>query len=100
VSARFLVQGVFHLKSRELFVVYGDVLEGEVRPGMEIVLPLNSQLSLELSIEGVEFVDGTPTGFHIGLAIKLDEDLDLSLLQGLNLSAEVLTVSAPGPRAA
>ena len=92
MPARFRVRGSFHVTQRDRFVVYGDVLEGEVRPGMHLQVPLNSALSFEAPVAAVGFVDGTPTGSHVALAFPLDRPLDLSTWQGLNIEEEVLDV--------
>jgi hypothetical protein len=97
VAARFHVRGTFHLTGRDRFVVYGDVLEAEVRAGMRLQVPLNSQLSFEALVTAVEFVDGTPTGSHVALVLPLDEPLDLRTWQSLNVGDEVLEVRDPGP---
>jgi hypothetical protein len=41
MSAKFYAVGSFHLPSRNLFVIVGDVLEGSVRPGMTFAVQLN-----------------------------------------------------------
>jgi hypothetical protein len=99
MAARFHVRGTFHLTERDRFVVYGDVLEGEVRAGMHLQVPLNSQLSFEAPVAAVDFVDGTPTGSHVALAFLLEQPLDLTTWQGLNIGDEVLEVHDAGTHA-
>jgi hypothetical protein len=51
------VVGTFEIKSRNLFVVFGTLTEGELRPGMTVAAPLGGNLSVTGTIESVEFVD-------------------------------------------
>ena len=55
--AMFRVAGTFDLRSRGLFVVFGEILEGELRPGMQVSVPLQGELSVSGTIASVEFVD-------------------------------------------
>jgi hypothetical protein len=54
---------------------------------------------MEARIASVEFVNGTPTGSHVALAMTLQEPLALPKWQGLDLADEILEVSDPGTHA-
>jgi hypothetical protein len=56
-GSQFKAAGSFHLTSRDLFVVYGDMIEGEVRAGMLLGVTLNGSLNVTGRIASVEFVD-------------------------------------------
>ena len=94
--AKILIRGSFHLRSPSRFVLYGDIVEGKVQVGMRLYVPLNSGLGMEAPIAAAEFVDGTPTGSHLGLVLRLDDPDDLALWQGLDLVDEVLEVRDSG----
>ena len=99
MPAKFQIRGSFHLSGRG-FVLYGDVVEGVIRSRMNLHVPFNSQLAMEVPIGSVEFVDGTRTGSHVALVIPLEDTIDLPLWQGLDLVDEILEVSDPGAPAA
>ena len=81
-------------------MVYGDVVEGEVRAGMLLQVPLNPQQSLDAPVVAVEFIDGTPSGSHVALAFSLAEPLDLATWHELNIGDVILEVLDPDGHAA
>lgn len=56
------VVGTLEIKTRNLFVVFGSITEGELRPGMTISAPLGGNLSVTGTIRSVEFVDFVSSG--------------------------------------
>ena len=54
VAARFKVSGSFTLESLNLFVVIGDIVEGDVVAGMSLKVPVTSSASRPIRIRSVE----------------------------------------------
>jgi hypothetical protein len=55
--ARFQVIKIFRLPSRAQFVIAGNITFGEVRPGMNALVLLDSKLYWRIPIAAVEFLD-------------------------------------------
>ena len=58
MDAKFLAVGSFFIRSRKLFVVVGDVVEGEIQTGMEVIVPLGD-ISVSAPVRDVEVIDVT-----------------------------------------
>lgn len=96
MPARFRVHDTFTLQSRRMFVIAGDIVEGTVRVGMQVEVPLNDSLSVTAPVAAVEFVDGPGPQSRVGLGIRYEDDDELEMLRGLNIGGcEILTVSEP-----
>jgi hypothetical protein len=94
VATKFFAVGSFLLRSRNLFVIVGDVVEGEVRAGMELALPLNGTLSVTGKISSIEYVDVSHQGrSYIGLALACDDPDELGFWSAMNISGETLTLT-------
>jgi hypothetical protein len=83
--------GTFRLNQRGL-VVYGDVVEGSVSAGERLPIPLNSSLSIAATIASIDAVDGTATQSHVALLVSADDDLEMSVIEGLNFIGETLQI--------
>lgn len=96
-TAKFYALGSFLLRSRNIFVIVGDVLEGEVAPGMRILLPLGG-ITMATRVAAVEYVDVIHEGkSFIGLAIAYEDPEELEFLMGLGVSGEIVTLDTePG----
>jgi hypothetical protein len=69
---KFKVKEVFTLENKNMFVLVGDVVEGEVSIGM-VAIP-NSDEKEKYKILGVEFADKLSEKIsNIGLLLPLDE---------------------------
>jgi hypothetical protein len=97
MSVRFRVEYTFAIAERGLFVLVGEIVEGAVRPGMVLQVPLNDMVTMTAPVHGVEFVDGPDQQSRTGLTLKCEDDIDLSLWRGLNLDGHVFTVVEPEP---
>ena len=74
-EARFRVSGLLKLQSRPGAFVCGEVIEGTVKPGMEIAWPLHGDaLTMPLRVSAVEFIDYSPGVSGVALAIQFDQD--------------------------
>jgi hypothetical protein len=65
-DASFHVRRSFGLQSRTLFVISGDIVDGQITSGMEVDIPLNSAVSITVVVAGVEFID-RPNRHEVGL---------------------------------
>ncbi len=96
MSARFLAVGSFLLRARNLFVIVGDVVEGEVREGMRLALPLNGSVSVTGVVSSVEFVDILhEKRSYVGLAIAYEDSQELGFWQAMAISGETLSLESP-----
>ena len=93
MAARFRVVDAFHLESRRYFVIVGDILEGIVRAGMEIVFFPETLGVIRRRIISIEFVDGVERKAWLGLVMKYDSDEDLKTLRALDLKGCELDIS-------
>jgi hypothetical protein len=88
----FRVVGTFRVAGRGL-VAYGDVITGSVACRETLCISLNSSIAISVEIRSVEMVDDTPTGSHVALLIASSDELESSLVEGLNFVGETLEVS-------
>lgn len=96
MTARFRVDDAFALESRLLFVLAGEIVEGTVRAGMVLHVPLNSSLTVTALVHGVESLRAAGTAGSTALTIRADDDLDLALWEGMRLGdGEILSLTAP-----
>jgi hypothetical protein len=52
---QFHVRHSFEIPDRKLFVMAGSIVEGEIRTGMFVRVPLNSDTGIRLFIDSIEF---------------------------------------------
>lgn len=89
--AKFHVRNTFELPERQLFVLAGSVIEGEVSKGMLIHVPFNPMLHMTERIDAVERLTGKD-GISIGLCLKADREL-AEFWRGTNVENEILEVT-------
>lgn len=91
-TAQFYALGSFLVRSRKLYVIVGDVLEGEVVAHMTVEIPLGG-ISIAARVASVEYVDVIHEGKqYLGLAIELEDPNELEFLMGLGVSGQTLTL--------
>jgi hypothetical protein len=91
--ATFKAAGTFQLRSRESVVIYGDILSGEVRSGMCVVLPTSPGASMTRTIAAVEFVDRLlQQRSYVGLVIHCVDAQEQRFWDALNIADEELEV--------
>jgi hypothetical protein len=61
-TAQFEVREIFRLSAGPSVVFAGLILDGTVRPGMEIALELQPRLSCSCTIRSVEYIDRVSIG--------------------------------------
>ena len=92
MPGEFHVKGSFMVTARNRLVIYGDIVQGTVSGGDELLVPLNSSTAMTVPIESVETVDGTPTSSHVALVVAEDDSLMHDLLGALGFTGETLLV--------
>jgi hypothetical protein len=101
MTARFYTVGSFLMRSRNLFVAVGKLMEGHIEAGMTVTVNLGN-LKLGTRIESVEVVEVTCLSKeYMGLVFAFEHAADLEVWQALQLSDETLLVEsvALGPEA-
>ena len=91
MPAKFHAIGTFTINARNLFVIYGDIVDGVVKPRMFLGVPLNSAVTITAPIHSVEFVDGA-NGSHAALTFNFEDPDDASVWKGLNIGDEILDI--------
>ncbi|MCA9604161.1 MAG: hypothetical protein KC619_01115 [Myxococcales bacterium] len=82
-EAKLYAIGSFLIRSRNLLVIVGDVLEGEVRTGMTIHVPFGT-ISITHRVASIERVEVTHEGkLYVGLALEYGSEADLELALAL-----------------
>ena len=101
MEARFNVVGTFHRARNDAltFVMYGDVVDGEVVAGMLVRIPFNSAVCMEGEVGSVELIEN-PAGSHVALTIHVNDQAELEIWKGLNIGSEEVLVVEAGAGAA
>jgi translation elongation factor EF-Tu-like GTPase len=89
-SAEFEIIAVFEIPNRGT-VLAGRIRSGVVCAGMQVLLPLNSQLKITTTVTSVELIDHSDGRADVGLIIE-DED---SFMAQLFQPGEVVSVREP-----
>jgi hypothetical protein len=90
--ARFHAQDTFTIPSRDVFVIAGDVVEGQVSKGMTVHIPLNGGLSMTATITALEHIS-TDGPAEVGLVITANAE-DRAFLTAQNIRNEDLNVTS------
>jgi hypothetical protein len=91
---RFQIRETFELPDRKVFVLAGSIIEGEIRTGMFIRVPLNSEICIRLLIDSIEFARRTG-GEDVCLCISSGPNFP-EVLRGLDVCGETFDVEAEG----
>jgi translation elongation factor EF-Tu-like GTPase len=91
MSARFLVEDTFCLASREMFVVYGRIVDGTVKRGQRVRAPSG----LDAPVEAIEFVlfSVSPGRENPALVFRYRDMEELARWQGLGLAGQTLELA-------
>ena len=96
MTARFYTVGSFLMRSRNLFVAVGKLMEGHIEAGMRVTVNLGS-LKIGTRIESVEVVEvSCLSKEYMGLVFAFEHPADLEVWQALQLSDETLLVESVG----
>lgn len=94
MPAKFMVERTYLLPSRSLFVFEGDVIDGEVRAGMTILINFNRSFSMGCIIESVEFVRSA-SGERVALTVCYADAGESEFLESFKLNREEVVVADP-----
>jgi hypothetical protein len=93
MQAKFITIGNFTVPSRNLFVVIGDVIEGELKPGTTVNVEAES-VTPESVIPGVELVEASFRSQPCMALVFTSQSLaSLSQSQALSSANETLLLS-------
>lgn len=98
MSARFLVEGTFQVRSRRLFIVHGQVLDGTVRVGQVVERPDG----LGAAVRAVKFalLSAREGRENPALGFEYRDENELVRWQALALRGKTLELMADGRPAA
>ena len=92
MAAKFYVVGSFLVRSRNLFVAVGDVVEGHIEAGMTVNVDLGN-IAVSAKIASMEVIDVEYLNkSYKGLAFAYDDPQELGFWEALKLSDETLSV--------
>ena len=89
---RFHVKDTFEIPDRKLFVLVGSIVEGIIKTGMFVRVPLNSETGMRLLIDSIEFArskDGEDVCLCIWSGANFAE-----ALRGININGETYDVTS------
>lgn len=92
-AAKFRVSSTFALRSRQLFVLAGEIVDGELRAGMVAEIRCNPSFAIDAPIHGVEFLDGPGDRSEVGLTVCYADEEELATWEALNIANETLVVN-------
>lgn len=93
MDAKFLAVGSFLVRSRDLFVLVGDVIEGNIEAGMVVIVDLG-HFKIGIPIRDVEVIDVSFRGqSYRGLVIGFEDPEDLRAWEVIDFSGETLEVT-------
>jgi hypothetical protein len=87
---KFFVKRTFEIPAREIFVLAGEIVEGEVAQGMFVNVPFNSELKTRHQINCIEYVRSEKTE-DVCLCLRTEKG-EAEILRALNLADETLEV--------
>lgn len=86
MPGKFLVIGSFHVRSRSLFVLVGDFVEGSAEPGTEVRVGLGD-LRITTTVNTLEVIEITKdTRRYHGLALAYESPDELETWSELSLA--------------
>ena len=89
--AKFCVNSAFVIEDRHLFVLAGSIIDGEIRAGMFLRAPSNSNPVVMGPIHSIEFAKRIDRGEDICLCVQTDPKT-LELWRGLAMSGEIVEI--------
>ena len=94
MAAKFYVVGSFLVPSRNLFVAVGEIVDGYVEPGMQVMVDLG-KIQIGTTIASIELIVVSYLGkSYKGLAFGFEDHEELGVWQSLQLSDETLFIES------
>jgi hypothetical protein len=97
-EAHFRVSGLLKLQSRPGTFVCGEIVDGEVKRGMEILWPIHGDaLTMPVAVRDVECIDYAPgaSGIALGVGFDRNEIENEQLLRDLFEVGMIVTIRTP-----
>jgi len=91
MEAKFLARSTASIPDKKRFLIIGEVVEGQVKPGMKVGVPLNSSIHIEGSVCGVEFLN-TADGCKLAIAFECESKDELELWAAMNIGGGEILV--------
>jgi len=88
---KFYVKDTFEIPDRDLFVMAGSVIEGEIRAGMFVHIAFNSTVAISNQIHRIEFAR-RQGGDDVCLCIEADKKA-AEFMRDLNIGDEICEVT-------
>jgi hypothetical protein len=88
--AKFYIRATLESPTRRLFVLAGSITEGEIKPGMLVHVPINSQLSVAAHIAAME---STPHEGGEDVCLLLSDGPEVEALRRVNIADELCEVT-------
>jgi hypothetical protein len=99
MKTRFRVQSAEPIRHKQRFILLGEVLEGDIKVGMLVSVPLNRGVSIQAEVAGIETAC-REAGCDSGFSIQCDSDEEVSLWVALNIGdGEELLLTDESPNA-
>lgn len=96
MAGRFWVAGSFHVRSRNLFVLVGDVVEGKAEPGSSVCVRLGG-LGVTERVASLEVIEVThDQRRYLGLALGYGDPEELDFWTALGMSNEEIEIGIEG----
>lgn len=80
MPATFKVVGTLALRSRKQFIIFGDLIDGEIARGMKFDTPTDGGTHVHGKVDSIEYVDFMSLReAHPALVLHCDDEKDLDL---------------------
>ncbi len=97
MNARVQVHGTFTVSVPvPIFVVSVEILEGNVRAGMFLRVPLNSMIDLTARIASIGPINNSWGLPLVGLAIRCEDEGVREIIDAMNIGDEILAITQDG----
>lgn len=88
---RFHVRDAFTLEDKNLFVLAGFALEGEIAAGMRVSLPFNATVKMTAAIDHLQVLR-RPDGDVVCLCIRCADPAEAELWEALQIKDHIIDV--------
>jgi hypothetical protein len=88
---RFHVRDTFSINDKSIFVMAGFVIEGEIRAGMLVRMPVGATVMMTAEIDRIEYVR-RPDGDVVCLCIRCAKPEEVTLWQALNIKDQTIDI--------
>ena len=100
MSARFHCDATCTIPARRYFVLCGHIVDGTVRPGMLVRIPLAGGGEIVGPIDSIEIVSTKDDRGAVGISIKCEQDGEMESLQRLGIRDALCSITEQTQRQA